>query len=86
MDIALQIKSLEILSDKVKQNHSALVMATHDINLASRFCDHILLLLGDGRFVLGSNAEVLTTDNLSLAFNCEIGKAVHANGHLFFPL
>lgn len=85
LDIALQIKSLELLCAKVKGNQAALVMATHDINLAARFCDQILLLLGDGRFVYGANEEVLTTENLSLAYDCTIASASHKGGHVYFP-
>lgn len=86
LDIAMQIKSLEILSEKVTSNNSALIMATHDINLAARFCDQILLFLGDGRYILGKREDVLSTENLSQAYDCAIGKARHDTGYVFFPI
>lgn len=86
LDIAMQIKSLEILTSKVKSKKSALIMATHDINLAARFCDQILLFLGDGRYILGKSEDVLSTENLSLAYDCDIGKARHENGYVYFPI
>lgn len=85
LDIALQIKSLELLCEKVANNKAALIMATHDINLAARFCDQILLLLGDGQFVYGPSVQVLTTDNLSLAYECSIVSANHGSAHVYFP-
>ncbi|MDX1491258.1 MAG: ABC transporter ATP-binding protein [Pseudohongiellaceae bacterium] len=85
LDIALQIKSLEILHTKVKNESGALIMATHDINLASRFCDQILLLIGDGQFIYGDRADVLTTENLSTAFDCEIQQFTKGPSQFFFP-
>ena len=83
LDLVFQVELLALLDRKLKQHSAALMMATHDINLAARFCDHIILLMGEGEFVKGSTREVLTTENLSRAFNCEIG-TVETDGRTFF--
>ncbi|MBT8147754.1 MAG: ABC transporter ATP-binding protein [Gammaproteobacteria bacterium] len=72
LDIDYQIKVLEILTQKVRTNRAAMVMASHDINLVSRFCNHVLLLLGDGEVLTGPAQEVLNTGNLERAFHCRI--------------
>lgn len=85
LDISFQIKSLQGLSDIVKTEQRALIMATHDINLAARFCDRVLLLLGHGHYREGPAQEVLTETWLSAAFCFDIQKISHQGHDLFFP-
>lgn len=47
------------------QAGAAVIASLHDVNLAARFADRCLLLFGDGRWVLGDTATVLTSDRLS---------------------
>lgn len=86
LDISFQIKTLKLLAETVQRDGSALIMATHDINLASRFCDQILLLFGDGTYTSGSKAEVLTDNALSRAYGCEIRHVVTESGTFYFPV
>lgn len=85
LDIAFQVQSLSLLRAHVLEKQAALCMATHDINLAARFCDQILLLLGDGSFILGTSADVLIERNLSQAYGCEIKKIDLEGRQVFFP-
>ena len=85
LDIAYQVQSLNLLRSHVLDQRAGLCMATHDINLAARFCDQILLLLGDGEFVLGSCAQVLTQEHLSRAYACEIRRIELEGRAVFFP-
>jgi iron complex transport system ATP-binding protein len=85
LDISFQIKTLQTLSDIVQQEQRALIMATHDINLAARFCDRILLLMGNGQHLEGLVNEVLTESALSEAFQFDIQKISHRGHLLFFP-
>lgn len=85
LDVAFQIKSLQLLRDRILTSGAGLCMATHDINLAARFCDQILLLTGNGNFVLGTTQEVLQPEILSAAYDCEIRQAFHEDGSVFFP-
>ena len=85
LDISFQIKTLQILSDIVLKERRAMLMATHDINLAARFCDRILLLMGNGQHLEGPVNEVLTESALSRAFQFDIQKISHQGHFLFFP-
>ena len=85
LDIDYQIRLLELLSEKVRSNDGAIMMASHDINLVARFCDQTMLLLGDGEIVTGPTDKVLTVDNLELAFQCRIVTVRHNNRNYFFP-
>ena len=85
LDIAFQVQSLSLLRAHVLEQRAGLCMATHDINLAARYCDQILLLLGNGEFVLGSCAQVLTSQHLSRAYGCEIRRIELEGRTVFFP-
>jgi iron complex transport system ATP-binding protein len=51
-----------------RQDGKAVLIALHDLNLVSRYADHVALLL-DGRLqAYGSPAEVLTSALLSRAY------------------
>ncbi len=85
LDISFQIKTLSLLSDTVKRDNGALIMATHDINLAARFCDQVLLLHGGGAYTLGAQADVLTDTILSDAYDCDIRHVNTDCGRFFYP-
>lgn len=85
LDISFQIKTLKLLTETVVREGSALIMATHDINLASRFCDQVLLLNGDGSYLMGNSDNVLTDAALSRAYSCEIRHVATEAGALYYP-
>lgn len=66
LDINYQIKIMTLLkkiSEKIK-----VVCVLHDLNLASHFCEEIILLKKGKLQVFGKTEDVLTTDNLELVF------------------
>jgi len=85
LDIDYQIRMLELLSGEVRSSNGAIMMASHDINLVARFCNQTMLLLGDGEILTGPTDEVLTADNLELAFQCRIATVRHNSRNYFFP-
>jgi len=72
-------------SDNVSSG-AAVIMATHDINLAARVCDNIVLMIGDGETLVGNALDVLTEDNLGKAYDCPIARVKHEGRTLFYPL
>ena len=58
-------------------------MASHDINLVSQMCDHVLLLMGDGSYLAGPVSEILQEEHLSEAFGCRI-RRVESGKEAFF--
>lgn len=83
LDIAYQVRVLQLLRQRAQSQGAVLVFATHDINLASRFCDTVLLISGDGDHIAGTCAEVLTEDRLSKTFNCDV-RAINSEHGRFF--
>ncbi len=67
LDPAYQLTAMRVLR-RLADGGAGVVMSQHDLPLASRFCDR-LLLIGGGRVVaLGRPADVLTPRNLSDVF------------------
>ena len=64
LDLNHQLMTLRIFSGKARAGHNVLI-SLHDVNLALRFCDHALLLFGDGEWLYGTSAEVISEHNLS---------------------
>ena len=85
LDIDYQIKILNHLTEKSKTQNTSMVLASHEINLISRFCDQVLLLLGDGEVLCGRTQEIMTTDNLELAFGCNVEHVMINERDYFLP-
>ncbi|WP_026289837.1 ABC transporter ATP-binding protein [Thioalkalivibrio sulfidiphilus] len=58
LDLHHQVALLNIVGEKVAAGHAA-VLSLHDVNLAARHCDHILLLYPDGNACWGPTADML---------------------------
>jgi iron complex transport system ATP-binding protein len=85
LDVAFQIKVLDCLRQLSAQQESTVVIATHDINLASRLCNRILLLQPTGKHHFGDVDEVLQEALLSEAFQCRIRSISSEDGMLYYP-
>ncbi len=65
LDPGQQIQMLKLLQQYFTQKNRALIMVLHDCSLAMRFCDHLLLLKGNGQYMAGTSKELATPENLS---------------------
>ncbi len=61
LDLHHRLQVLETLVSHCRETHRALLMVLHDINLAARFADHALLLLGNGESRRGNKEQILRT-------------------------
>ena len=76
LDINHAVRTLELVDDLVSEGKTA-VAAIHDLNLAARYCDK-LVLLADGRVrAAGDPYAVLTSDTLRDAFDAETLVTTH---------
>jgi iron complex transport system ATP-binding protein len=64
LDLAHQLAVLRRLTTLAREQRSALIMVLHDVNLARRFCDHVLML-DQGTAIAGPASELLTAERLS---------------------
>ncbi len=67
LDVLHQLKILTLVERLVEDGLTA-VAAIHDLNLAARFCDRLVLLAGGRVVTEGSAQEVLTPETIESAF------------------
>lgn len=85
LDPANQVTILNVLHRKVKEQRKAALMALHEVNLATCYCSHVLLLYGDGEWQAGPAQQLLNADNLSRLYRCRV-QVVDDGRHRVFAL
>jgi len=70
LDITHQVETLSLVADLAAEGKTA-VAAIHDLDLAARFCDRLVLVADGGVVERGPPAEVLTADALGDAFGAD---------------
>jgi len=72
LDIKHQLEVLGIIRSVVKKKRIAALIAIHDLNLASRFSDKIILLHKGKIYDAGEPAKVLTQENIRTVYGVEV--------------
>ena len=72
LDIHNQLEVLELIRKINKENGMTVVSIMHDLNLASRFSDRILLLIGGKIEIFDKPSKVINEQVLSKAYNMEM--------------
>ncbi len=88
LDPHQQITLLKLLTAEMRNGENVakgLLMILHDVNLASRFCDHALLLFGDGEILHGETKAVLTAENLERLYGHSVITLSGPDGPVFLP-
>ncbi len=85
LDLKYQISLLKHLYESTKQDNKAIMMTLHDINLATRFCTHLVFLYGNGDFEFGSASELSDTKRLEKVYDYPILSVTSEAGTVFFP-
>jgi len=71
LDIHHQLQVLDLVHELVNTRKLAAVLAIHDLTLAARYCDRLVLLHAGCVIASGSPEAVLTPDNLRTAFGVQ---------------
>ncbi|MDR1414351.1 MAG: ABC transporter ATP-binding protein [Odoribacteraceae bacterium] len=72
LDIAHQVRILDLARRLNREKGITVLLIIHDLNLASSYCDHLVLLdHGAPRFT-GSPAEVLTADHVESVYGARV--------------
>ena len=72
LDPANQVSVLNVMGQHIRTQKKAGIMALHEVNLATCYCTHCLMLFGDGQWLAGPTETLLTTANLSRLYDCRI--------------
>jgi iron complex transport system ATP-binding protein len=77
LDIAHQIEILDLARKLTATRGLATLVVLHDLNLASQYCDH-LVLLAEGRVIAtGRPQEVVTETHIREAYGAEVQVRLH---------
>ena len=79
LDIRHEMTTFELLR-RLRDEGTTVVLATHNLNLAARYADE-LLLLNRGRLVArGAPADVLTAERVAEVYEWPVSIVTHAGG------
>lgn len=82
LDINHQLKILKLIRKLVDSQPLTALMVIHDLNMAARFCDKLILLHNGCVYAAGKADEVITVKNLADAYgvSTSINYNVHVGG------
>jgi iron complex transport system ATP-binding protein len=80
LDIQHQLAIFKILRDRADRDGLAVVVVTHDVNLAAQFCSQVLLLHEGKAAAIGPPSDVLTPSVLVPVYAVEL-QTLAAPGH-----
>ena len=86
LDIHHQVHMLDLLAERSHAGDQAMLLVLHDLNLALRYCDHFLLLFGNGETRQGTADEVLTQDVLERLYGHPLQCLQAAQGPVWLPM
>ena len=59
-----------------QKENLAVIMTIHDLNLASMFCDKLLMLKSGKVFAYGKTDNVLTEENIKTVYNVQTAVSI----------
>ncbi len=82
LDLRHQLEVMETMAGLVKSRGMTAILAMHDLNLAARFADQIVMLHQGRLFCAGTPDMVLTRDNIRTVYGVE-AEIYRRNGFFF---
>jgi len=71
LDVTHQIDVLDLLHEQNRERGTTVVMVLHDLNMAARYADHLVVMADGQVLATGAPADVLTRELVGLAFGLE---------------
>lgn len=72
LDLQHQMEICAIVRRLKEERGLTVVLVSHDLNMASQYCDRILMLKGGALFRLGPPHEVIDADVLRAVYQCDV--------------
>jgi len=85
LDMKHQVHVMNLVESLVGDQRRCAMIAMHDVNLAARYCGHILMLFGDGDWLAGPASELLNRENLERLYQCPVETVQSPAGLRFLP-
>jgi len=85
LDPAQQLKTMDLLA-RLAEGGRTVVVVMHDLNLALRYCDNVVLMRDGMIDVQGAPQDVFTQDRLQRIFGLDVSLVAHQGHLLVHPL
>ena len=85
LDLRHQVHIMGMIRQSTQQGARSALAALHDINLAARYCSHVVMLFGSGDWCAGPAREMLSESSLERLYHCRVERLESANGPRFHP-
>lgn len=85
LDLKHQIELLSVFGELARRERRAVMMTLHDINVAARYCDRVMLMFGAGETLSGTTGDVLNETNLSRLYGTPVRRLGTEDGDIFLP-
>ena len=86
LDLKHQVGIYDLLKAAQIEKGKTIIAVTHDINLATQYCDEILLLGTDGSYHFGKTKAILLPEKIKEIFNVDIFAGKVGQESFFIPL
>jgi iron complex transport system ATP-binding protein len=86
LDLKHQVGIYDLLKAAQVKKGKTIIAVTHDINLATQYCDEILLLGTDSSYHFGKTKAVLKPEKIKEIFNVDIFAGKVGQESFFMPL
>ncbi|EPC00536.1 hypothetical protein L861_06235 [Litchfieldella anticariensis FP35 = DSM 16096] len=84
LDLRHQVAVMTLLAEQAR-NGRGVLLCVHDLNLAARWCDHLLLLYPDGDACWGAAQDMLVPDALERLYDQPLMVAEINSARVFVP-
>jgi iron complex transport system ATP-binding protein len=85
LDLRHQVQVMTMIREQARVPGRSALAALHDINLAARFCSHVLMLFGEGQWCAGPAEDMLDETSLERLYQCPVERVEGPNGPRFHP-
>ncbi len=72
LDIRHQLEVMEIIKKLVREKNKSAIIAIHDLNLASRYAERVIMLDKGVIFAAGSPSSVFTPENITQVYGVQV--------------
>lgn len=86
LDLKHQVGIYDLLKAAQLEKGKTIIAVTHDINLATQYCDEVLLLGANFNYNIGKTEMVLLPEQIRKAFNVDVITATSGQENFFIPL
>ena len=85
LDLRHQVHIMSMIRERTQLGARSALAALHDINLAARYCSHVVMLFGDGDWCAGPADAMLSESSLERLYHCRVERLESTSGPRFHP-